>query len=427
MEPYAASRAGNLVFAMRDDSNTPASDPADPSRTPRRRGRGRRPRSGSGGARAGRGGRAQAHEERRERQRAARAARTPLIEYPPELPVVEHREEIADAIRDHQVVVIAGETGSGKTTQIPKICLELGLGVDGLIGHTQPRRIAARSVAQRLADEMAEDLGDTVGYQVRFTSQVADHTRVKVMTDGILLSELRNDRLLRDYEVLIIDEAHERSLNIDFIIGLLTRLLPQRPDLKVVITSATINPEAFSEHFGGAPIISVSGRTYPVEVRYRPLDPATEADSGDDEIGTGAGGDRPDTADAGHARGTEGTEDSREDLTRGGAAQRTLKDQVEGILDAFDELTGEEPGDILVFLSGEREIRDAADALEEHVRRAGRGGPRRRGADWEIVPLYARLSAQEQQRVFARHDRPRVVLATNVAEKIGRASCRERV
>ena len=171
---------------MRDDSNTPASDPADPSRTPRRRGRGRRPRSGSGGARTGRGGqgnrggRAQAHEERRERQRAARAARTPLIEYPPELPVVEHREEIADAIRDNQVVVIAGETGSGKTTQIPKICLELGLGVHGMIGHTQPRRIAARSVAARLADEMAEDLGDTVGYQVRFTAQVADHTRVKI-------------------------------------------------------------------------------------------------------------------------------------------------------------------------------------------------------------------------------------------------------
>ena len=404
MEPYAASRAGNLVFAMRDDSNTPASDPADPARTPRRRGRGRRPRSGSGGARAGRGGRAQAHEERRERQRAARAARTPLLEYPPELPVVEHRAEIADAIRDNQVVVIAGETGSGKTTQIPKICLELGLGVHGMIGHTQPRRIAARSVAARLADEMAEDLGDTVGYQVRFTAQVADHTRVKVMTDGILLSELRHDRLLRDYEVLIIDEAHERSLNIDFIIGLLTRLLRERPDLKVIITSATINPEAFSEHFGDAPIISVSGRTYPVEVRYRPLDPNAEAPTPEDAD--------PDDPDEDDTRGSA----PGDDLTRGGAARRPVKDQVEGILDAFDELTGEEPGDILVFLSGEREIRDAADALEDHIRKAGQKGPRRRGADWEVVPLYARLSAQEQQRVFQRHDRPRVVLATNVAE-----------
>ena len=415
MEPYAASRAGNLVFAMRDDSNTPASDPADPARTPRRRGRGRRPRSGSGGARAGRGGRAQAHEERRERQRAARAARTPLLEYPPELPVVEHRAEIADAIRDNQVVVIAGETGSGKTTQIPKICLELGLGVHGMIGHTQPRRIAARSVAARLAYEMAEDLGDTVGYQVRFTAQVADHTRVKVMTDGILLSELRHDRLLRDYEVLIIDEAHERSLNIDFIIGLLTRLLRERPDLKVIITSATINPEAFSEHFGDAPIISVSGRTYPVEVRYRPLDPNAEASTPEDAEADDAAQDDETLADGTQSGGLR-DDGPREDLTRGGAARRPVKDQVEGILDAFDELTGEEPGDILVFLSGEREIRDTADALEDHIRKAGQKGPRRRGADWEVVPLYARLSAQEQQRVFQSHERPRVVLATNVAE-----------
>ncbi|MGO1398227.1 MAG: ATP-dependent RNA helicase HrpA [Brevibacterium yomogidense] len=356
------------------------------------RGRGRPRRKRAGDRRRPDGGsRREQHEARRERQRAARATRDPLLEYPGELPVVEHREEIAEAIRDHQVVVIAGETGSGKTTQIPKICLELGLGVTGMIGHTQPRRIAARSVAARLADEMGEDLGDTVGYQVRFTSQVADHTRVKVMTDGILLSELRHDRLLRDYEVLIIDEAHERSLNIDFIIGLLTRLLKERPDLKVIITSATINPEAFSEHFDDAPIISVSGRTYPVEVRYRPLDPTADA-SGD------------------------GDDDDEGALTRGGAASRTPKDQVEGIIDAFDELTGEAPGDILVFLSGEREIRDAADALTDHVQRATRRGPRSRGADWEVVPLFARLSSQEQQRVFQPHGRPRVVLATNVAE-----------
>ena len=402
-QPYAEANAGSLVFAMRDDipekpdasrdTPVPARSGAGQSADgagPRGRGRPRRKRSG-GRRRPEGGSRREQHEARRERQRAARATREPLLEYPAELPVVEHREEIAEAIRDHQVVVIAGETGSGKTTQIPKICLELGLGVTGMIGHTQPRRIAARSVAARLADEMGEDLGDTVGYQVRFTSQVAEHTRVKVMTDGILLSELRHDRLLRDYEVLIIDEAHERSLNIDFIIGLLTRLLKERPDLKVIITSATINPEAFSEHFDGAPIISVSGRTYPVEVRYRPLDPTadTELESEDDE---------------------------ERSLTRGGAASRTPKDQVEGIIDAFDELTGEAPGDILVFLSGEREIRDAADALADHVQRATRKGPRSRGADWEIVPLYARLSSQEQQRVFRPHGRPRVVLATNVAE-----------
>src|SRR5699024_2653501 len=205
-------------------------------------------------------------------------------------------------------------TGSGKTTQMQKICLELGLGVRGMIGHTQPRRIAARSVASRLADEMGEDLAETVGYQVRFTSQVADHTRVKVMTDGILLSELRHDRLLRDYEVLIIDEAHERSLNIDFIIGLLTRLLRERPDLKVIITSATINPEAFSEHFGDAPIISVSGRTYPVEVRYRPLDPNAEAPTPEDAD--------PDDPDEDDTRGSA----PGDDLTRGGAARRPVKD-----------------------------------------------------------------------------------------------------
>ena len=403
-QPYARTNAGSLVFAMRDETpQTPdtSRETPVPARSgarqsadgagPRGRGRPRRKRSGDR-RRPDTGSRREQHESRRERQRAARATREPLLEYPAELPVVEHREEIAEAIRDHQVVVIAGETGSGKTTQIPKICLELGLGVTGMIGHTQPRRIAARSVAARLADEMGEDLGDTVGYQVRFTSQVADHTRVKVMTDGILLSELRHDRLLRDYEVLIIDEAHERSLNIDFIIGLLTSLLKERPDLKVIITSATINPEAFSEHFDGAPIISVSGRTYPVEVRYRPLDPATDTGTDLD------------------------TEDGEGDLTRGGAAARTPKDQVEGIIDAFDELTGEAPGDILVFLSGEREIRDATDALTDHVQRATRKGPRSRGADWEIVPLYARLSSQEQQRVFQPHGRPRVVLATNVAE-----------
>ena len=463
---YAGVRAGSLVFAMRDEQT----GPAEGRRKNRRRGRGgsqrgsgdessRAGRSARGAGTAGRGpggegqgGRGRSgsargtspsaaqHETRRALRREARAAQEPLLEYPPELPVVEHREEIAEAIRDHQVVVIAGETGSGKTTQIPKICLELGLGVEGMIGHTQPRRIAARSVAARLADEMGEELGETVGYQVRFTSQVADRTRVKVMTDGILLSELRHDRMLRDYEVLIIDEAHERSLNIDFIIGFLTRLLPQREDLKVIITSATINPEAFSEHFGDAPIISVSGRTYPVEVRYRPLDPAEESgpDAGASAEGADASAAAPDPAAEGldpeeaallaelralEAEETGGAQQGTRSSAPGPRtparsprtpARREPKDQVEGIVEAVDELSAEAEGDILVFLSGEREIRDAADALSDHVTRTR--GRNRRYPDWEIVPLFARLSSAEQQRVFAPHSRPRVVLATNVAE-----------
>ncbi|GAA4285085.1 ATP-dependent RNA helicase HrpA [Brevibacterium daeguense] len=320
--------------------------------------------------------------QRTARLQEARRSVRPTITYPPQLPVSEQRDAIAEAIRDNQVVVIAGETGSGKTTQIPKICLELGLGIDGLIGHTQPRRIAARAVAGRLAEELDQELGEGIGYQVRFTSQVADSTRVKVMTDGILLAELQHDKFLSDYEVLIIDEAHERSLNIDFLLGFLARLLRKRSDLKVIITSATIDPESFAAHFDDAPVIRVSGRTYPVEVRYRPLDPdAGEAD--DDSDGPGDDG----------------------------AYEAGAMDQTEGILAAFDELAAEEPGDILVFLSGEREIRDTAEALTGHLSR--RGG---RHAQWEIVPLFARLSAGEQQRVFAPHSRPRVVLATNVAE-----------
>ena len=307
----------------------------------------------------------------------ARRDSVPVLRYPPELPVSQRRDEIAAAIRDHQVVIVAGETGSGKTTQLPKICLELGRGVTGQIGHTQPRRIAARTVAERIASELGTELGSSVGYKVRFTDTSSDSTLVKVMTDGILLTEMQHDRQLLRYDTLIIDEAHERSLNIDFILGYLRRLLPGRPDLKVVITSATIDPQRFSEHFSefGAPVIEVSGRTYPVEVRYRPL-----ADADDP-------GQEP-------------------------------KDQVQGILDAIMELSAAGPGDILVFLSGEREIRDTADALD------GRDG-------LEVLPLYARLSAAEQHRVFAgggtgkRSDRQpgqashfsrRVVLATNVAE-----------
>ncbi|WP_309132858.1 ATP-dependent RNA helicase HrpA [Brevibacterium sp.] len=319
------------------------------------------------------------HRERRARLKAAREATTVEVTYPPELPVSAARNEIAAAIADNQVVIIAGETGSGKTTQLPKICLELGLGVNGMIGHTQPRRIAARTVAERIADELGEDLGSTIGYQVRFTAQVADSTRVKVMTDGILLSELSRDKLLRDYEVIIIDEAHERSLNIDFLLGYLKEVRKHRPDLKIIITSATIDPESFSAHFDDAPIIRVEGRTYPVEVRYRPL---IEDVADDDVDGPGDSGDY----------------------------ETGVEEQTEGIIAAVDELSQEAPGDILVFLSGEREIRDTADALEDHLRR------RTRLSNWEVVPLFARLSAGEQQKVFKPHSRPRIVLATNVAE-----------
>lgn len=291
-----------------------------------------------------------------------RAGRMPAITYPEQLPVSQKKDEILEAIRDHQVVIVAGETGSGKTTQIPKICMELGRGLRGMIGHTQPRRIAARTVAERIADELKTPLGETVGWKVRFTDQVnPDATFVKLMTDGILLAEIQTDRELLAYDTIIIDEAHERSLNIDFLLGYLARLLPRRPDLKVVVTSATIDPERFSRHFGDAPIIEVSGRTYPVEVRYRPL-----------------------------------LEEDGDDADR---------DQITAICEAVDELQGEGPGDVLVFLSGEREIRDTADALGKRNLR-----------NTEVLPLYARLSHAEQHRVFQRHTGRRIVLATNVAE-----------
>ncbi|WP_082093505.1 ATP-dependent RNA helicase HrpA [Demequina sediminicola] len=326
---------------------------------------------------------------------ARRAVTVPAITYPPQLPVSASRDDIASAIRDHQVVIVAGETGSGKTTQLPKICLELGRGRDGQIGHTQPRRIAARSVADRIAEELGTTLGDIVGYQVRFTDESSDRTLVRVMTDGILLAQIQRDPDLRAYDTLIIDEAHERSLNIDFLLGYLTNLLPRRPDLKVIITSATIDSTRFARHFapGGplsalvdevdsdhgiatetadadtAPVVEVTGRTYPVEIRYRPL--------------------------AGESRGDE-------------------VDQVTGIVDACDELMAEGSGDILVFLAGERDIRDAADALEGHL------GPRARDPKHpqavDIVPLFSRLSAAEQHRVFESHSTRRIVLATNVAE-----------
>jgi len=290
-----------------------------------------------------------------------RRRRTPQTRYPTELPVVARRAEIADLIARHQVTIVCGETGSGKTTQLPKICLDLGRGVGGLIGHTQPRRIAARSVAARIAQELGTELGDAVGYKVRFQDRIQPSAYVKLMTDGILLAETQGDRLLCAYDTLIIDEAHERSLNIDFLLGYLHRLLPQRPDLKLVITSATIDAERFSRHFGGAPVIEVSGRLYPVELRYRPLDAPDEED--------------------------------------------TEPALLQAILDAVDEACRLGPGHILVFLPGEREIREAAEVLRKH-----------RLVATEVLPLYARLSAAEQERVFAPSTGRRIVLATNVAE-----------
>jgi len=282
------------------------------------------------------------------------------LEFDPALPISAHREEIAKALADHQLIVVCGATGSGKTTQLPKICIEAGRGTFGLIGHTQPRRIAARALANRLAQELGTNVGGAVGYQVRFNDRTGPDTRVKLMTDGILLRELEHDRLLRRYDTLIIDEAHERSLNIDFLLGVLKRILPERPELRVIITSATIDPQRFADFYGGAPVIEVSGRSYPVEVRYRPL------------VG----------------------EEAEDELTL-----------AEGVVAAVRELDHEDRGDVLVFLPGEKHIRDVDQALSKaklhHT---------------EVVPLYARLSTREQERVFEGHSARRVVLATNVAE-----------
>lgn len=328
-------------------------------------------------------------------QLSQRAASVPTITYPAHLPVSARQEEIAAAILANQVVIVAGETGSGKTTQIPKICLDLGRGVNAMIGHTQPRRIAARSVAERIAQELGTKVSkeSIVGYQVRFTDEVSEHTLIKLMTDGILLAEIQNDPLLRRYDTLIIDEAHERSLNIDFILGYLARLLPQRPDLKVIITSATIDSERFAAHFGvegrPAPIIEVSGRTYPVEIRYRPLDGVEP---------------EPDSSQTNSASASASTDEPR--------------DQVTGILDAVDELMALGPGDILVFLAGERDIRDTEAALIDHLgpRYAANESSARLPGSVEIIPLYSRLSAAAQHRVFEKHRLRRIVLATNVAE-----------
>lgn len=332
-----------------------------------------------------------------ETQLAARRAAVPPISYPAQLPVSARKDDIAAAIEKNQVVIVAGETGSGKTTQLPKILLEMGRGINGLIGHTQPRRIAARSVAERICDELGVELGGAIGYQVRFTEEVSATTLVKLMTDGILLAEIQSDPKLLRYDTIIIDEAHERSLNIDFLLGYLAQLLPQRPDLKLIITSATIDSQRFAEHFGEhmyggfpgnlAPVIEVSGRTYPVEIRYRPL--VTEDSDADA---------------AGH---------EHEHM-----AEAEARDQITGIIDAAEELMSEGPGDILVFLSGEGDIRDTQKAFADELgnRYIEPGGHSTVPNAVEVVPLFARLSAAEQHRIFAKHSTRRIVLATNIAE-----------
>ena len=312
-------------------------------------------------------------------RRAERISSLFPLEFPADLPVVARREELAEAIARHQVVIVCGETGSGKTTQLPKICLGLGRGVQGMIAHTQPRRVAARSVATRIAQELKSELGGAVGYKIRFNDKVSEHTCIKLMTDGILLAEMQGDPLLRKYDTIILDEAHERSLNIDFLLGYFKQLLPGRPDLKLIITSATLDAERFSRHFShpsptgrgeggeGAPVIQVSGRSYPVEIRYRPLQQNEEGDT---------------------------------------------EDVPQAVCGALDELSiGGLRGDVLVFLPGEREIRDTAEALRKHQ------PPGQRHARVEILPLFSRLSAAEQDRVFKpAAGQRRVVLATNVAE-----------
>lgn len=288
------------------------------------------------------------------------------ITYPEALPVSARRADILKAVRENQVVVIAGETGSGKTTQPPKMLIELGLAEKGMIGHTQPRRLAARTVAERIAEEMGTEIGDEVGFHVRFTGEVSRNTKLKVMTDGILLAEIQRDRLLKKYSAIIIDEAHERGLNIDFLLGYLKQIMPKRPDLKIIITSATIDPQRFAEHFGKtlpsgeiepAPILEVSGRTFPVELRYRPLQAEAALDDESDD------------------------ENSLEEE----------RDPLDAVTDAVKELSREAPGDILIFFSGEREIRDAAEALRAMVT-ANKRLPR-----YEVLPLFARLSLAEQR------------------------------
>ncbi len=448
---------------MPDSRPTPSSEPNE--RGPRSHNAGRRADGRDGGRRRGRKGRGQAGQEGRGRasrdnrgregrrpqreharpfkpftpeQLAERAAAIPVISFP-DLPVSARRDEIARAIRDHQVVIVSGETGSGKTTQLPKICMQLGRGVAGMIGHTQPRRLAARSVADRIADELGQTVGrergQVVGYQVRFTDEVGPTTLVKLMTDGILLAEIQSDPMLRRYDTLIIDEAHERSLNIDFILGYVARLLPARPDLKVIITSATIDSDRFARHFGTwegtpgsgrliepAPVIEVSGRTYPVEIRYRPLGPTTPSSYTSEASGKQADEtietlEITDVTESGPMQLV--LEDPDDELATLGYGMGEDIDVETAICHAVDELSAEGDGDILVFLPGERDIRDTEAALLDHLKGRGRRAGDDKGArpgDIEILPLYARLTAAEQHRVFEPHRLRRVVLATNVAE-----------
>ena len=448
---------------MPDSRPTPPSEPNE--RGPRSRNAGRPANGRDGGRRRGHKGRGQAGQEGRGRasrdnrgregrrpqreharpfkpftpeQLAERAAAIPVISFP-DLPVSARRDEIARAIRDHQVVIVSGETGSGKTTQLPKICMQLGRGVAGMIGHTQPRRLAARSVADRIADELGQTVGrergQVVGYQVRFTDEVGPTTLVKLMTDGILLAEIQSDPMLRRYDTLIIDEAHERSLNIDFILGYIARLLPARPDLKVIITSATIDSDRFARHFGTwegtpgsgrliepAPVIEVSGRTYPVEIRYRPLRPTTPSSYTSEASGKQADEtietlEITDVTESGPMQLV--LEDPDDELATLGYGMGEDIDVETAICHAVDELSAEGDGDILVFLPGERDIRDTEAALLDHLKGRGRRAGDDKGArpgDIEILPLYARLTAAEQHRVFEPHRLRRVVLATNVAE-----------
>ncbi|MGK8893308.1 ATP-dependent RNA helicase HrpA [Burkholderia gladioli] len=370
---------------------------SQPPHEPRQGGQGKDDARGREARARAEGGEARPPREQREPREARepRAARAPVtpnpippISFPESLPVSGKREEIARAIAANQVVIVCGETGSGKTTQLPKICLELGRGLGaggkGLIGHTQPRRLAASSTGRRIAEELGTPFGEVVGYKVRFTDNLAPGASVKLMTDGILLAETQTDPLLRVYDTLIIDEAHERSLNIDFLLGYLKQILPKRPDLKLIVTSATIDAERFARHFGSeekpAPVFEVSGRLYPVEMRYRPI-----AD------------DRPAAI-----RNAEGAASGRD---RQKSAREAERDLMDGIVDAVDELCREGPGDVLVFLPGEREIREAAEALRKH-----------HPPHTEILPLFARLSAGDQERVFKASNARRIVLATNVAE-----------
>ena len=433
---------------MPDSRSTPSSEPNARGSRSRNAGRpadgGRRRGQGQEGRGRGREGREGRRRPQREHARpfkpftpeqlAERAAAIPVIDFP-DLPVSARRDEIARAIRDHQVVIVSGETGSGKTTQLPKICMQLGRGVAGMIGHTQPRRLAARSVADRIADELGQTVGrergQVVGYQVRFTDEVGPTTLVKLMTDGILLAEIQSDPMLRRYDTLIIDEAHERSLNIDFILGYLARLLPARPDLKVIITSATIDSDRFARHFGTwegapgsgrliepAPVIEVSGRTYPVEIRYRPLGPTTPSSYTSEAPAQQA--EEAETEDAAAAGPMQLVlEDPDDELATLGYGMGEDIDVETAICHAVDELSAEGDGDILVFLPGERDIRDTEAALLDHLKGRGRRAGDDKGArpgDIEILPLYARLTAAEQHRVFEPHRLRRVVLATNVAE-----------